>query len=86
MAVEATEEIKALAERLKRETRHVLVIELCEKVLAWQPGLTAMAIATATVSRPVSLISEVGCPICAARRLAKAAAMRKWRAKRQTAG
>ena len=86
MAVEVTEEIAALAERLKRETRHVLAIELCEKVLAWRPGLEAMAIATATVSRPVSLISEVGCPICAARRLAKAAAMRKWRAKRQTAG
>ena len=50
MAAEATEEIRALAERLKRQTRHVLVIELCEKVLAWRPGLPAMAIATATVS------------------------------------
>jgi hypothetical protein len=83
MAAEAAEEIRALAERLKRETRHVLTIELCERVLAWRAGLTAMAIATATVSRPV--VSEV-CPTCTARRVAKAVAMRKWRAKRRTAG
>ena len=35
MAVEVTEEIRALAEKLKRETRHVPTIELCEKILAW---------------------------------------------------
>lgn len=64
-AVEATaskrDTTRAIAERVRRETRNSDLLALCDAVLA-----------------------RTGeCPVCAARRFAKAATQRRWRAKKR---
>ena len=71
MSVDATA-LKAIAERVRRQTTNADVLTLCEAVISAAPK---------PFIRP-----SIDCPICIARRAAKAATMRKYRAKDKSNG
>lgn len=72
MAVDPTEAIRT-AQRYRQDARRSSEIELCDLVIGL--AMAKGAVVKAVVARP-----SVGiCPICEARRKAKALAMRKWR-------
>lgn len=73
MTVEATREI---AERVKRQTRNADILALCDAVL-----LSVVAPAPVRERRVSAATGD--CPVCAARRAAKAAAMKRYRAARK---
>jgi hypothetical protein len=76
MSVDTTEVIK-LVERVKRGSRQPEVLRLCDIVLGLV-GKTRVEPVRAEVAKRGS---AAGCPVCAARREAKALSMQRWRGK-----
>lgn len=66
-----TTALRSLANRVRRGTANRDIVELADSVASL---ITALDIERAKLERP-------SCPVCEARRFAKAASQRKWRAK-----
>ena len=81
-----TTRAKKLAAAIKTVARAPELLQLCDYVLAEK----AEKKQELPAGEPTNIIPlrkvEATCPVCEARRFAKAAAMRRWRGKRGSAG